>query len=275
MTAKAPPDAAGDHFANVGYINATGIDLGKVRVKGDLGQIDAGDGDSAKPALKGLSVASLGARGLTTQEDPATASLHSDINGDLRKLSVKSDIAAGVSLAVGGRLGSAKIGGNLDGATISALGALNPAKAADALAIGRLSVGGSVIDANIFAGYDRTGAAANADASIGAILVANEWLASNLIAGASAGPDGLFSTADDTVIGGGNPAIVGRIASIVIKGMANGTEADAADHFGFVAEEIAAFKAGGVKLALTAGPSNDTAGLVVGTTGDLRAGEVA
>ena len=34
--------ASGDGLANVGYINSTEHDLGKVTVKGDLGQIDAG-----------------------------------------------------------------------------------------------------------------------------------------------------------------------------------------------------------------------------------------
>ncbi len=272
ISAKAPPGVAGDHFANVGYINATGIDLGKVRVKGDLGRIDAGDGDSANPALKVLSVASLGARGLSTQEDLATASLHSDLTGDLRKLRVKSDIAAGVTLAVGGRLGSASIGGNVEGATISALGVFNPTKAADALAIGSVKIGGNVSNAQILAGYDRTGAAINADASIGEVRIGRDWIASNLIAGASAGADGLFGTDDDALISGGN-AIVARIASIIIEGTASGTAA-ADDHFGFVAEQIAAFQAGGTKLALTPGAGNDLAGLPVGSTGDLQVREV-
>ncbi len=274
VVAKTTDGGTGDGFVDLGYFNATGIDLNKVKVDGDLGQIDAGDGDSAEPALKGLGVASLGARGLSTQEHAATttASLHSDLAGDLRKLKVQTNIASGVTLAVDGRLGSAKIGGDLDGATISALGVLNPAKATDALAIGSVKVGGNVSYAQILAGYDRTGAAGNADASIGSVFVANQWLDSDLIAGAAAGPDGRFGTDDDALIAGGN-SIIAMIASIVIKGTANGTET-ADDHFGFVAEEIAAFTFAAVKAALTPGAGNDLAGLPVGSTGDLQVREV-
>src|SRR5207248_7571559 len=50
----------GDGLANVGYINATGHDLGTVTVKGDLGQIDAGSGSATVPAIKSLAVNSLG-----------------------------------------------------------------------------------------------------------------------------------------------------------------------------------------------------------------------
>ena len=273
ITSKKIPGAeVSDGVVNVGYINGTGIDLGKVKVKGDLGQIDAGDGDAAKSALKTLSVASLGARGLSTQEDAATASLHGDIAGDLRKLKVKTDIATGVVIALSGRLGSASIGGNLDAATISALGLLNPAKAADALAIGGLSIGGNISASRILAGYDLTGAAINADVGIGSLKVGGDWRASDLVAGVAAGSDGFFGTEDDTLISGGNP-IIARIASVVIKGTAAGTEGGT-DHFGFVTQEIAAFKAGAVRPPLTPGPSNDLTGVLVGSTGDLRVREV-
>jgi hypothetical protein len=50
----------GDGLANVGHINSTGHDLGSVTVKGDLGQIDAGSGSPTVPAIKSLTVNSLG-----------------------------------------------------------------------------------------------------------------------------------------------------------------------------------------------------------------------
>ena len=113
----------------------------------------------------------------------------------------------------------------------------------------------------------------NADASIGAVSVGRNWIASNLVAGASAGTDGLFGTDDDALISGDNP-IIAKIASIVIKGTATGT-AGGTDHFGFVAEEIGAFKSGRAKLTLTRGASNDLGGQPVGFTGDLQVREVA
>ena len=48
--------------------------------------------------------------------------------------------------------------------------------------------------------------------------------------------------------------IISKIASIVIKGSALGTEGGA-DHFGFLAEQIGSFKADGGKLTLTGGTS--------------------
>lgn len=39
-------------FADVRAINAKGIDLGRVTVAGDLGQIDAGDADLSTPAIR-------------------------------------------------------------------------------------------------------------------------------------------------------------------------------------------------------------------------------
>src|SRR5262249_60010669 len=43
VTASPSATHGRDGLVNVGYLNATGIDLGAVRVGGDLGRIDAGD----------------------------------------------------------------------------------------------------------------------------------------------------------------------------------------------------------------------------------------
>jgi hypothetical protein len=51
-------------------------------------------------------------------------------------------------------------------------------------------------------------------------------------------------------------ALIARIASITIKGNVIGT-LDAADNFGFVAQQIDKVKFGGRTISLTAGPSND------------------
>lgn len=68
ITVKKVRGGSGDGMVNVGYINAKGIDLGNVVVPGDIGRIDAGDGNTAKPAIKNLTAKSLGAFGTTTQE---------------------------------------------------------------------------------------------------------------------------------------------------------------------------------------------------------------
>lgn len=104
-------------------------------------------------------------------------------------------------------------------------------------------------------------------------MIGANWTASSLIAGVRAGADGMFGTDDDSRIAGPG-STVARIASIVIAGKANGT-AEAGDHFGFVAKGIGFLKVDGVKFSLIPGASNDLAGQPVGSSGDLRAREVA
>jgi hypothetical protein len=68
--------------------------------------------------------------------------------------------------------------------------------------------------------------------------------------------------------------IVSKIASILIRGQALGT-VGGADHFDFVAEQIGSFTIGGTSVKLTSGSSNDTAGVPIGATIDLRVREVS
>ncbi len=106
-----------DGQVNVGFINATGHDLGTVIVRGDLGQIDAGDATTSTFGVKTLRVNSMGRFGLDTQ-DPATASLSSDIIGPVRALTVSGDIegsAFNVTGGTDGRIFSVSIRGSIIG----------------------------------------------------------------------------------------------------------------------------------------------------------------
>jgi len=58
----------GDGLANIGFISASGFDLGTVTVHGDLAKIAVGDSDPAKPALKALNVQSMGRFGTSTEQ---------------------------------------------------------------------------------------------------------------------------------------------------------------------------------------------------------------
>jgi hypothetical protein len=252
----------GDGLVNVGTLDARSAALGKVSIDGDLQQLDA-------DAVAGLTVFSLGQfAGAAMHGAPLT----SEILGKFGTLTVKTD-ASRVTLAAE-TFGAIKAL-HLDGVHIFAAGVVNPAKIANALAIKSLTVGGSVRDSQILAGYDATGAAFNADVQIGAVKVLGQWIASNLVAGALVGADGLFGTDDDGLIGGGETGIVSKIASITISGAAFGTLGDVRDGFGFVAEEIGKFGVGKVKLPLTKGASTDTTPLLAGLTGDVRVREVA
>ena len=149
ISVEVAPHGDGDGFANVGRINATGIDLGKVAIKGDLGSIAAGDNVFTTPGLKSLNVQSIGQFGITTQAVGGT--LVSNISGKLGTLAVKSDIV-GAFLSVAGdgtpatddfaKVGNVTIGGSLIGMAtdnsgqIRATGSIGPVKIGGDLAGG-------------------------------------------------------------------------------------------------------------------------------------------
>jgi hypothetical protein len=104
----------GDGFAALGQIDATGIDLGRVTIDGDLGRVRAGDATTATPGLAGLTVHSMGRYGTST----GSPNLNTGIQGRLDFLVVKSDVKeafVNVEGAADGRLGSVFIGGSLIG----------------------------------------------------------------------------------------------------------------------------------------------------------------
>jgi hypothetical protein len=108
----------------------------------------------------------------------------------------------------------------------------------------------------ILAGYDKsnTPVAVNGNASIGAVSVGGDWIASSLVAGvqddADAALDEIFGDTNDQA--GPGHTLVNRIASVLIKGLVIGSAA-AGDHFGFVAQQIGSFNSMGFTAALTAG----------------------
>lgn len=174
----------GDGFANVGFVDATGRNLAKLSIKGDLGRIAAG-------GIASVAVHSMGLFGTSTQAP--FGNLASLFTGAVGAVQVKTDVA---------------------GATLAS----------------RLNFGA---------------------VKIGAVTVGGNWVASDLVAGATAGTDGMFGTSDDDKIGVGN-AIVASIAKIVISGMAFGTPSSVnnTDHFGFVAQQIGSCKIGATVLPL-------------------------
>jgi hypothetical protein len=140
------------------------------------------------------------------------------------------------------------------------------------LAIATIKVGRRVEWANFLAGYDTDLNAQNADAQIGTVTAGQDWIASNLVAGAVDDDADGFGL-NDAIIpeATDDPGIRARIGSVVIGGQAIGT-LEGADHYGIVAELIASFSIGGTTIALDAGPNNDDIDL--GPTGDFRLLEV-
>jgi hypothetical protein len=211
--------------------------------------------------------------------------------GRIASVTLRGSIIAGVDASTSGGLsnsgtigagddiGSLTVKGNLIGnitangisrVTITARGQETPGASSD-LAIGKISIGGRVEHTQILAGH--TGfAAVNGNAQIGLVTVGGDWRASSLVAGIQDVEADGFGDADDVVIS--TPpadAIVSRIASVTIKGFVFGTGATG-DHFGFTAQQIGSFKAGGIKLSLT--EATDAPFQLALITDDVRLREV-
>jgi hypothetical protein len=160
-------------------------------------------------------------------------------------------------------------------ATISAGGIpdanLSP-KAKTHIALSKFTVAGSVRNALIAAGLDSNNTAINRDAQIGSVLVSHDWVASNLVAGISAGADGKYGTGDDTLATSGTgyvnrPNIVSKIAAITIGGQIIGTTG-AGDSFGFLASSIGGLKLSGLALKIRSStllPANLTLSAATGS----------
>lgn len=121
LTVKATQGPLGDGFANIGRIDATGINLGKVKIAGDLGQIIAGSGSTKKAAIASLTVESMGSAGAGSQS--GADSLQSNILGKLGVFTVKRDIA-GATINVTGGITRVQVSGDLVGGTTDFSGAI-------------------------------------------------------------------------------------------------------------------------------------------------------
>ena len=167
ITAKRNPILGGNGVVDVGGIDAfnqggaDNVDLGKVRVQGDLKFIDAGDADFTTPALKSLNVLSIG---------EAISDVKSEINGSIGTWKVRgnmfgqlvqtgskdlvhvgkifiggslgrsdSDVQGGGALFLAGSTGSITIVHDLIGGSAVETGFINIAGS-----LGTLTIGGSV-----------------------------------------------------------------------------------------------------------------------------------
>jgi hypothetical protein len=248
---------------NSGVILSTGGDIGNLSIGGDLrgGSVTGTESSDRSGYIQGQRISSVFVGGsIISGSNTGTGTLTR--SGSIR---AQNDLGP---ITVHGSL----LGNSTNPVIISARGQAVPTTTD--VAISRLTVGGKVTYANILAGYDVDGNPVNGGAQIGVVVVGGDWTASNLVAGVSPGPDGLFGTSDDAKISGGSTGILATIARVVIGGNVVGTPAsvNATDHFGFVAEDIGAFSVDGQTLHLHAGPHNDD--LALGTTGDVTLLEV-
>ena len=136
-------DGTGDGLVAVGYIDATGLDLGNVTIAGDLGRIDSGDGKTGSPGLKKLEVETLGVSAQTTL--PTGTTSDSTITGPLRELRVEGNMVGALTVeggnnGSGGKIASVFIGGSLIGGADSFSGSILASNS-----IGRIEIGGDIL----------------------------------------------------------------------------------------------------------------------------------
>jgi hypothetical protein len=126
VLAARSPIHGGNGMANVGHIDATGIDLGAVVVDGDLGQINAGDVTTTTRGVASLTVQSMGRFGANTQAPGGD--LASSIKGAIDRIAVKSDFNGAridTSGGLDGRVGTIAIGGSIIGGALPSSGLFN------------------------------------------------------------------------------------------------------------------------------------------------------
>ncbi|MEQ1862883.1 MAG: hypothetical protein ABMA13_23425, partial [Chthoniobacteraceae bacterium] len=158
--------------------------------------------------------------------------------------------------------------------TFTGLPANNP------VAFTLIKIGGDVRNAEILAGYDfdsTTGALINVtpDVQVGVVQVGGDWIQSSLVAGALQNGDGFGNGNDSKIVPTGgiidDAAITARIASVIIGGSIFGIPGGT-DSFGFVAQEIGAFRFGKNKLTLAAGTPDPA--VSVAATADVFVREI-
>ncbi len=133
----------------------------------------------------------------------------------------------------------------------SASGQAAPTATTD-LAIGKISIGGSVERTQILAGYDVDLNPVNGNAQIGSVSVGSDWIASDLIAGMQDGGTAGFGDAGDTIIGGIGSA---KIARIIVGGIVEGTPGTG-DQFGIESHAIGSFKVNGSAILVPVAPGS-------------------
>jgi hypothetical protein len=109
LTVSVTKGKTGDGLAIIGHINAGINNLGTVNIKGDLGDIDGGSGSPTVPALKALTVDSVGRFG-----QQGNGNREANIQGDVSVLLVKHNLQDS-NFHVTGNLGSVFVGGSVIG----------------------------------------------------------------------------------------------------------------------------------------------------------------
>jgi hypothetical protein len=268
----------------VARVAGVGINLGSVRVEGDLAQITAGDGG-------GDAVEALFVKSFARKTDQTLGNVDSPLStfaGSLPTFVVEKGMgSAGINVeralenATVGRsldetflfakkIGKLLIDGSVRDSGISARGADDPGSVEAARAIGTLRIGGSLEDSAITAGFQLfSPGSGTSDVIVDRIRIGGGFERSVIAVGVDIGADGDAGTNDDEILSSSNEDIVGTIGKLVIGGDAVGTSISG-DGFGVVAELISSAKYRGETLDLDAGTDN----ILLDGTSDVRIREI-
>jgi hypothetical protein len=228
--------SAGPGLANVGLIEAAGIDLHNVVIDGDLGQLNAGDAVPSTPALTKLEVKSLGTT-LTTQAPGGD--VDSLIEGRIGTLLVHGNIAGSLTLdGPGGSLGTATIEGSLAGGAGANSGSI----------IVSQTIGSILVSGSLTGGDGGTSGSIMAQGSI-----AHAEISGNLTGGKGSGSGSLWTNGELTV-------------GIIDSGVTGGTDATGGPNSGRI---FAGAKIGQLTItgALTGGKTLASGGVSAGIGG--------
>jgi hypothetical protein len=228
-----------------GEIFAAGT-LGPVKIGGDLRGGSLSDQDlSDSGFIRGERITSVTITGsvIAGRDDSGTKALIHNAS-----IAAAHDIG---SIFIGSNvLGSVGLNGDVTKLVFSATG--QPAATATSdVAIGKLTVLGSVERAQILAGYDISQMPQNRDAQIGPVKIGRDWVASDLVAGVQDAGAAGFGQGDVTI---GLGSSIAKIASIAIGGSIAGV-ADSAETFAFESHVIGSFKLHGATIAIPAAPA--------------------
>ena len=174
----------GDGLANVGILDATGVDLGIVTIHGDLTQILAGDSVSETRAIRGLVLHTFG----VIETIAGNAINPSNVLGSVGALIVTGDMASvnfgvGATAAADATIGSVFIGGSLLGGSDTFSGIL----------FAKGNIGSVVIRGSVIGGKSSSGAIISDSGSIGSVRIGGSLRGgaeadSGFIFGAAIGP---------------------------------------------------------------------------------------